>query len=346
MRTENDLRVALYHRADQAPDAAQALIVRALADQHRPSVTRARLSMAMAVALVAALIAVPLAVRHLTASSNGTRPASSQPKQIPALSWVTATNDDYRIGRTLTVGSKVEILDIQTPDFSEWALADFAPGTFDTSLVARATPIVVDGHPGYFAKASGAPHAASYLPELLSPLVNGSFAHGHGYFSTVAWQIAPEHWVMLDRYAVPSPRRDASASQPELLAFAATLHLKVRTDPVRQVFRVGYLPGTGWQLKSLTISDLGDLPLDSLREAVLVDGNRTVQISVARHYPGFQYPDPHRLVGDYVIEVNRDRLHDSALDATTTRRILDSITLAAHPVHEDGSWFPVSSMLP
>ena len=94
MRTENDLRIALQHRADQAPEVAQALIARALVDQPRHSPTRARLSIAVAVAIVAALIAAPFAVKHLSTNSDGTRPnpAASSPapstKKVTALSWV------------------------------------------------------------------------------------------------------------------------------------------------------------------------------------------------------------------------------------------------------------------
>lgn len=348
MRTENDLRIALRHRADQAPDVAPALIANALADQHRNSPIRARLSIAVAVAVVAALIAVPLVIRHLTTTSNA--PATPRPDQRSALSWVTASNSDYRIGRTLTVGSNVEILQIQTKDFSEWALADFAPGTFDKSLVADAPPITVDGHPGYFAKQTAIDGQHSpYLDDLLSPLVNGSFADGYGYFSTMAWQLDPDHWVMLDRIHIPAPHQSPSATEQEMLDFAATLHLKVRTEPVRQVFKVGYLPGTGWQLKSLTISDLGDVPLDSYREALLAKGNLTIQISVRRDIlPNQDYPYRHRVVGDYLIEVDRDAEASghSPLDDVTTQQILDSITLAAHPVTEDDSWFTVAQLLP
>ncbi len=93
MRNEDDLRVAQQHRADQAPDVAQALIARALADQHAPSRTRARLSIALAVAVVAALIAVPLAIRQAVRNSSTPAPAtSSEPsstKKVTALSWVT-----------------------------------------------------------------------------------------------------------------------------------------------------------------------------------------------------------------------------------------------------------------
>ena len=348
MRTENDLRIALLHQAAQAPEVTPALIARTLAGQDRHAPTRARLSIAVAVAIVAALIAVPLAIRHLTATSTG--PAAPRPDQRSALSWVTVSNSDYRIGRTLTAGSNVEILQIQTKDFSEWALADFAPGTFDQSVVADATPITVDGHPGYFAKQTAIDGQHSpYLDDLLSPLVNGSFGNGYGYFSTMAWQLDPDHWVMLDRIQIPTPNRTPSATEQEMLDFAATLHLKVRTQPVRQVFKVGYLPGTGWQLKSLTISDLGAVPLDSDREALLAKGNLTVQISVQHGIPPDQdYPYRHRIVGDYLIEVNRDaeRSGHNPLDDVTTQQILDSITLAAHPVTEDSSWFPISTLLP
>ena len=355
MRTENDLRIALQHEADQAPEVAQALIRRAMAGQPRRSPVRNRLSVAVAMTIVAALIAAPFAIKRLTTTSNVTRPnpATPSPHRLsePALSWVTVSNDHYTFDRSMSVGSNQEFIQIEGTFYDEWALVDFAPGSFDTSLVAHATSTVVDGHPGYFAKATVQPPYPRYLTLLMSPLVNGSFAGGHGYFSTIAWQLAPDHWVMLDRYQTAASLGGPttwSASEPELLAFAATLHLKVRTEPVRQPFRVGYLPGTGWQLKSMEVFTDHQPSRGSRAQAMLVRGNLTVQIGIFPNLPGSLDPYSHRDVGNYRIEVNRDaeESHRSPLDAATTKRILDSITLAAHPETENDSWFPVSALLP
>jgi hypothetical protein len=340
MRTEDDLRVALQHRADQAPEVAQALIARALADQHRPSPTRARLSIAVAVAIVAALIAVPLAIRQAVRNSSTPGPATSSgapaAKKVTALSWVTLPAGNW--GERLLFGDpNQENIFVHVPSpagGNELIVTDFPPGGFDTGQLAGAKPVTVDGHRGYYGQLTTmtGPKPTSGL--RYSPIV--------GPHAALAWEIAPDQWVVLsDSYYSAQ-----HLTESQLVSVATGLGLHARNTPAGLPFKVGYLPGSGWQLH---IANLGN-ETTTVGTLILTRGSTELVISVG----GGPYAlPPGGLTGHVgrfaVAVIQREVGSDKPItvfDSATLAKIAHSIVVASPSDRESSSWFPVDQVLP
>ena len=344
MRTENDLRVALQHRADQAPETAPALIARALADQPRRSPARARLSVAVAVAMVAALIAVPFAVKHLATSSNGrspspaaTSPAPSTTK-VTALSWVTEPVGGWFERLMYGYPNQENIFTVVPPlHGTAVVITDFPPGGFDTDQLAEAKPVTVDGHRGYYGQITTmtGPKPTSGL--RYHPIV--------GPHTALAWEIAPDQWVVLsDAYY-----ESQNPTEKQLVQAATTLGLRVRSAPGRLPLKIGYLPGSGWQLHTFILgSPKATNEVDG--EISLTRGDTELWIAVGMA-PYFLYPDSlNGHVGRFDVSISQQEVGAekpvAAFDSATLARIIHSIVVASPSYQESSSWFTVDQVLP
>ena len=340
MRTENDLRVALQHRADQAPQVAQALIARALVDQHRPSPTRARLSIAVAVAIVAALIAVPLAIRQAVRNSSTSHPnpaiTSPAPKKVTALSWVTLPTGNW--GERLLFGdpNQENIFIVLTPPSRGlgMVITDFPPGGFDTGQLAKAKPVSVDGHRGYYGQ----------LTTMTGPKPTSGLRYYPvvGPHTALAWEIAPDQWVVLSEGYYPAQQ----LTEDQLVSTAESLGLHARNTPAALPFKVGYLPGSGWQLH---IANLGN-ETTTVGTLILTRGSTELVISVGA---GPYALPPGGLTGHVgrfsVAVIQREVGSDKPItvfDSAVLAKIAHSIVVASPSDRESSSWFPVDQVLP
>jgi hypothetical protein len=340
MRTENDLRAALQHRADQAPEVAQALIARALVDQHRPSPTRARLSIAVAVAIVAALIAVPLAIRQAVRNSSTPSPATSSgppaAKKVTALSWVTPPTANWT-ERLLFGDPNQENIFVHVPSpagGNELIVTDFPPGGFDTGQLAGAKPVTVDGHRGYYGQ----------LTTLTGPKPTSGLRYYPvvGPHTALAWEIAPDQWVVLSDSYYAAPH----LTESQLVSVATGLGMQARSRPAGLPFKIGYLPGAPWQLH---IVNLGN-KTTTIGTYVLIRGNTELDVAVgggpfalppgglAGHVGRFP-------VGIFQYDVGTER-PVSRIDQATLAKIAHSIVVASPSDRDSSSWFPVDQVMP
>jgi hypothetical protein len=344
MRTENDLRIALEHRADQAPETAQTLIARALADQPSPSPVRARLSIGLAVAMVAALIAVPLAVRQAVRNSNGTHPnpaaSSGAPssKKVTELSWVILPGDNWFERAMYGYPNQENIFITLIPPArgNGVVVTDFPPGGFDTSQLATAKPVTVDGHRGYYGQITTmtGPKPTSGL--RYHPVV--------GPHTALAWELAPDQWVTLSEgyYGL------LDLTEGQLVSTATSLGLRVRSTPTRLPFKIGYLPDSGWQLHYFILGNpkaSNDVGLISLTR-----GSTELLIGVGT---GGFFEYPHGLtghVGRFTVGVLQQKVGTetpiATYDSATLARIIHSIVVASPSYQESSSWFTVGQLIP
>lgn len=338
MRTENELRLALQYQADQAPEeVSAALIDRALADRAgdaRRSRRRARVTIAVAVTAVAALIATPFAIPHGSGNSSGRPTATPSPAATPVphgtfagpLSWATL-NTANKLTRVMDADLKLEYVSVDLPDFKSAFVTDFAPGAFNISRMQQRVPVTVDGHPGYFGKIQ---IATTRSQQQGLPIPFGSS------WPTVAWQLAANQWVIIQELQLPP-----TANESRLVTLAEQFQVRIRTQPVRMPFKLGYLPGTGWRTTRLQVGNSGGDIISDGGEITLVNGALRVDLSVVSSELGPSGRGS-RVIGDYEV-----RIVDSAgLGQATLTRIQNSVTLASRPHAEDGSWFPISQMLP
>jgi len=345
MRTEEDLRIALQHRADQAPETAQTLIAHALMEP-RHSPTRARLSIAVAVAMVAALIAVPFAVKHLSTNSNGSHPspAASSPapstKKVTALSWVALPPDGSWTERDMYGYPNQEDIYIALfppPRGNGVIVTDFPPGGFDTGQLASAKPVTVDGHRGYYGQITTmtGPKPTSGL--RYHPVV--------GPHPALAWEIAPDQWVVLS-----VGYYGTAMTESQLVSAATSLRLRARSAPARLPFKIGYLPGSGWQLHTYILGN----PEGTLNVGFVsvTRGSTELLISVNSESVA-DYPDPRGLnghVGRFAVGVIQQEVGTekpiATYDSTTLARIIHSIVVASPSYRESSSWFTVDQLLP
>jgi hypothetical protein len=340
MRTENDLRVALQHRADQAPDVVQALIARALVDQHRPSPTRARFSIAVAVAIVAALIAVPLAIRQAVRNSSTPSPATSSgapaAKKVTALSWVTLPTGGWSERLLFGDPNQENIFIAVTPPAggNEVVVTDFPPGGFDTGQLAKAKPVTVDGHRGYYGQ----------LTTMTGPKPTSGLRHYPvvGPHPALAWEIAPDQWVVLSGGYYPAQH----LTEDQLVSTAESLGLHARNTPAGLPFKVGYLPGSGWQLH---IANLGN---ETTTVGTLILTRESTELVISVGSGPYALP-PGSLIGHVgrfsVAVTQRDVGSEKPIavfDSATLAKIAHSIVVASPSDRESSSWFPVDQVLP
>ncbi|MGI8665281.1 MAG: hypothetical protein ACR2N4_04515 [Jatrophihabitans sp.] len=331
MRTENDLRLALQDRAAQAPEVSATLIERALADRTTDAIRsrrRARLSIAVAVVIVATLVITPFAITH-RADHHPTAPtapiAVHHGSFSGPLSWATISTAD-KLTRIMDVGLKLEYIEIDLPDYKEAILTDFAPGAFDISRMQNPRPVTVDGHPGYFGTVQLATDSSQ---KLRLPIPFGSS------WPTLAWQLAANQWVLVQELQLPPV-----ANESRLVALAEQFQVRIRTQPVRMPFKIGYLPGTGWQATKLQVGNSGDIVNDG-GEIDLVNGVMKITLSVASTELG-PLGGGSRLIGDYEVKI----MDSTGVDQSTLTRIQNSVVLASRPHTDNDSWFPITSMLP
>jgi hypothetical protein len=343
VRTENDLRIALEHRADQAPETSQTLIARALADQPPPSPVRARLSIGLAVAMVAALIAVPLAVRQAVRNSNGTHPtpAASSPapsnKKVTALSWVTLPTDNWYQRDMYGYPNQENIFITLVPPAggNGIVIVDFPPGGFDTGQLARAKPVTVDGHRGYFGQITTMTGPKPTAGLRYHPVV--------GPHTALAWEIAPDQWVVLSEgyYGL------VDMTESQLVSTATSLGLRPRSTPNRFPFKVGYLPGSGWQLHTYFV---GNPKYTMWAQISLTRGSTELLISVSTE-PTVAYPNGlNGHAGRFVVQVLQREVGTekpvTAFDSATLAKIIHSIVVASPSYQESSSWFTFDQLLP
>ena len=285
----------------------------------------------LAVLVIAVVIVAPLAADRIRPHTTvAAPPLRYDPTSASALSWATVTTSDT-VTRTIYPSQRLESLLIDLPGDEQISrLTDFAPGSFGLARIAGPVPVTVDGHPGYYGKirTQQAPDGAGA----------GS---GTAFFAAqpaVAWQLEPDQWVVLD-----GGFGAMTSTRAQLLATAATLGVRARTQPVRIPVTLGYLP-PGWTIDDVTFGDAG--PLGPQYPSVSVDlrqGTNTITFTMSKLKPGTVEPNIHRRAGDYWLSCFAG-LGDT--DPALVNRILDSATVAAQPDTESDGWFPISSLLP
>ncbi|MGX7681946.1 hypothetical protein ACSMXN_23935 [Jatrophihabitans sp. DSM 45814] len=339
MRTENDLRTALAQRADSAPD----LLPSGVGEPRRPR-WQTTAGIALAAATVVALVAVPTVLirdrspgRHDNAAAGPAgsstignertnQPAAGNTQSLTsesptstatvpgAMSWVTVSIEDPIVR---DMRADVEYLSIEVLGGHHLQIAAFAPGRFSMSQISDPIPVTVVGQPGYFGQAS---------------------VH-NGPRPSVAWQVTPDQWVILQ--GDPPELQDAAG----LSGIAAKLGLEARTAPVTVPIKVGYLP-TGWTLQSASIVTPGpDQPASSASAAIAVqNGKQTIVITVrAGTAVGADKSAVSRIIDGHVLSVE-SKVPLSSPD--TVQKVLSSLTLASQPDRQNSSWFTLSQALP
>jgi hypothetical protein len=282
----------------------------------------------IATLIVSAVIIAPLA----TSRQHDSVPVPTlryDPASPSALSWATV-NTTHTVTRAIYPAQRLESLLIDlSGDEQVTRLTDFAPGNFGVDRIGNAVPVTIDGHAGYFGKirTQQAPAGAAV----------DSGAAFYAAQPAVAWQLSANRWVVLD-----GGFGAMNTTRAELLAIAPTLGVRSRTQPVRVPVTLGYLPA-GWTTDDVTFGNAGQLGAQYPRVSIdLRQGTNTVTFTMSKLKPGTVEPNIHRQAGDYWLSCFAG-LGD--VDPALVRRILDSATLAARPDTEDGSWFPVSSLL-
>lgn len=343
MRTENDLRIALQHRADQAPETAQALIARAMADRPRRSPGRDRLSIAVAVAMVAALIAVPLAIRQAVRNSTAPHPspAGSSPappnKKVTALSWVTLPTDNWYQRDMYGYPNQENIFITLVPPAggNGIVIVDFPPGGFDTGQLAKAKPVTVDGHRGYFGQITTMTGPKPTAGLRYHPVV--------GPHTALAWEIAPDQWVVLSEGYYGA----VDLTESQLVSTATSLGLRARSAPARLPFKIGYLPDSGWQLHTYFV---GNPKYTMWAQTSLTRGSTELLISVGIG-PFQAYPNGlNGHAGRFDVQMLQREVGTekpiATYDSATLARIIHSIVVASPSYRESSSWFTVDQLLP
>lgn len=307
--------------------------------RHRPPIRTAPLIAStvgvLAVLIVAVLVAAVVIVAPLAAdrirphSTVAAPPLRYDPTSASALSWATVTTTDT-VTRTIYPSQRLESLLIDLPgDEQITRLTDFAPGSFGLARIGSPVPVTVDGHPGYYGKirTQQAPDGAGV-------------DSGSAFYAAqpaVAWQLAPDRWVVLD-----GGFGAMTTTKAQLLATAPTLGVRARTQPVRIPVMLGYLP-PGWTIDDVTFGDAGQLgPQYPSVSIDLQHGKNTITFTMSKLKPGTVEPNIHRQAGNYWLSCFAG-LGDT--DPTLASRILDSATMAARPDAENASWFPVASLL-
>ncbi|MEO9240654.1 MAG: hypothetical protein ABI418_21490 [Jatrophihabitantaceae bacterium] len=344
MRTENDLRLALLQRAEQAPEVSWALIERALADSSPQSRTRARLSIAVAVAVAAALIAVPLGIKRTMGNSTAPHPSpaatSTTVKKVLALSWIELPDGNWSDRLLYGTPNQENIFTSVFPPAkgNSIVITDFPPGGFDTSQLAAAKPVTVDGHRGYYGQITTMTGPRPTVGLRYHPVV--------GPHKAVAWEIAPDQWVVLSE----GYEGYQATTESQLVAIASNLGIRARSTPARMPFKVGYLPGAGWQLHTL---DLGN-PRSSAVVGILrlTRANTELVITVSSaptSIAGVKGALLGHLGRFYVSILERLPGTDTPsteFDSATLARIVHSVVVASPSDQEGSSWFPVNQLLP
>jgi hypothetical protein len=334
MRTENDLRIALQHRADDAPEPSIGLLEHARTAKPR-SAARPALTIGLAVAVVAALIAVPFAViGHRTHSSNP--PISHLQKPTDPLSWVSIDPSlDYE--QDAQVGTNKELVQVYLPGTGVADLSDFAPGRFDPALITHRIPATVDGHAGYFGR---------YLPFPPIPSTPGESATDRAKelaltppLPALAWPVATDQWAVLYPSA-PELKWD----EAKLQSIASTLKVGPRTVPLRLPFKLTYLPA-GWSLASTEVGNMDSRGLRLRASIGILNGTHHVPVTLSMDPPDSNLPYIlHRKVGNYWFELDPTQ---GPFDTKTAQRILDSAVVATQLTRDvNDSWFPISSIVP
>jgi hypothetical protein len=300
--------------------------------RHRPPIRPAQLA-AVALAVLALLVAAAVLIAPLADSRIDQHPAAPTVRYDPhaanALSWATVNTSDT-VSRAIYPAQRLESLLIDLPGDEQIArLTDFAPGTFSVGRIGHPAPVTVDGHPGYFGT----------IRTQQAPAGSGADSGPDFYAAqpAVAWQVAASQWVVLD-----GGFGAMNTTEAQLLAIAPTLGVRARTEPIRVPVQLGYLP-PGWTVDDVTFGDAGQLgPQYPSASVDLRQGSNTVTFTMSKLKPGTVEPNIHRQSGDYWLSCFAG-IGD--VDPALVRRILDSATLAARPDTENGSWFPVSSLL-
>jgi hypothetical protein len=346
MRTENDLRIALQHQADQAPAVAPALIARALGDQPRRSPARDPLSIAVAVAIVAALIAVPLAIRQTVSNSTAPNPSpaasSGAPsnKKLTALSWVVLPGDNWTEREMYGYPNQenIYIALVPPPRGNGVVITDFPPGGFDTGQLANAKPVTVDGHRGYYGQITTMTGPKPTAGLRYHPVV--------GPHAALAWEIEPDQWVVLSEGYYGSQ----GTTESQLVSAATSLGLRARSTPARLPFKVGYLPGSGWQLHTFVLGN----PKNTTEVGQISLTRGTTELKISLDMARFGLLGHQNGLLGHVDRFNAAILQQevgtekpvTAFDSTTLAKIIHSIVVASPSNQEGSSWLTVDQLLP
>src|SRR5882757_927054 len=228
MRTENDIRDALFAKADEATTELSELALLPVPAWHP---LRRNLPVVGAIAAAAAVAAaVPLIV---TQSGSGQADPASSARPTPPRPYPSRN---------------ISLLEIRTGDGVVPTCAKvtvFDQGTFDPSRIGDAIPVTVAGKPGLFGNASIS------MCDAPAP--------------SIAWQIEPGRWAVLQA-ALPVARTKDVELQIANAATAAALSA-AKNRPAgsqtahKMAYSFGFLPSivcSEWGINPTTMSPVYD----------------------------------------------------------------------------------------
>lgn len=238
MHTTTDLRAALHHLADAAPETAplpgeqDELLPAAKHSRHRSVAVRfgaPALAGAMVVAVVAGGVALSSRSHHAAQPGNSPTPSGTT-AHVTVPAWLSETVFDVDARPGMTVGAPMVDANSQqrylswdgfrTDGANDADVRVWAPGRWTPSRPADAQDVTINGKPGFFGK-----------------ITNQWMPVGGGKRVGLAWQYAPGAWAAV--------MRTKTASKADLIGLASAVRTGLHI-PVRVPFRLSNLPA-GWK---------------------------------------------------------------------------------------------------